>query len=170
MIEWNQSYLPTKRLLIRPAQGSDVTPLWQLVQESRTALEPWCPWARDYSLNDTQQFVDACREALRTPKPGALYYMVLEKHSMSLVGVIGLEGCCWRRRIAHLGMWFAGRVHGRGYATEAGQAFCQAMQVDWRFLFWENDTANAASERLAERLGFHKLGHKNHQTVHMKTC
>jgi RimJ/RimL family protein N-acetyltransferase len=82
------------------------------------------------------------------------YWAVEEKETGIFAGCVGLwfsDG--WPE--LELGYWLVPGVHGRGYATEAGQA---ARDYAWATVGTESlvsyiDPDNEASKRVAERLG-----------------
>lgn len=155
--------------MVRHVMASDLIPLWELIQDSRAALWLWCEWARDYSFMDCEAFVKAAQIAHQQAQPSAIYYIVAQRRYGHIMGVIALESCDWQKRSAEVGLWLGSHWQGHGFATEVANAFCRAVQLDWRTLFWVHDEANVASDRLADRLGFYKLGKKKKQTVHMKS-
>lgn len=162
--------LNTRNMVVRHVMASDLLPLWELIQSSRAELWVWCEWVRDYSFMDCEAFVKAAQMAHQQAEPSALYYMVADRRHGQLMGVIALEGCDWQKRSAEVGLWLGSYYQGRGFATEVGESFCRVMQLEWPTLFWLHDEANVASDRLANRLGFYKLGKKKKQTVHMKSA
>ena len=141
-------------ILLRPYRLSDVEPLYQAVRESLPELLPWIPWAHpDYSLEESKKWIELCT---KTWAKGKEYnFVIVDAKDGSLLGSCGLNQVRRRARFANLGYWVRSKCTGKGIATAA------ALLVA-RFAFDELGlnrieigaaTSNAASQRVAERIG-----------------
>jgi RimJ/RimL family protein N-acetyltransferase len=144
--------ISTHPLLIRPLANADIDPVYQACQDPE--VQRWTvaipvPYAR----SDAEWFV---RE--NAPAAGAqdraYSWGIEEPGSHELLGVIDLcplgDGC------SEVGYWLAAKARGRGVMTQALTAVCRFafaelgdVAVRWRAM-----VGNAASRRVAERVGF----------------
>ena len=61
-------------------------------------------------------------------------------------------------RTAECGVWTHPDYRGRGLATEVAAAWADVLHATGRFLFYAHDARNAASQRVAARLGLRPIG------------
>ena len=148
--------LETPRLLLEPVSRSLAESLNRAVVDSRPELLPWMPWAREPSLEGSRKMTLRDEKAWRD---GQVYqFALIERESGEALGVAGLnrEG----NHAAELHYWIRSDHAGRGLTTEA----CEAL-IAWardqlglaRLTLWAG-SANLASRRVAEKLGFRHVG------------
>jgi ribosomal-protein-serine acetyltransferase len=111
----------TERLLLLPVDGSDGHDLWYAVNGSRATLGRWLPWVQYHSdPAASSRFAEAC--AADWDQGRAVRFVIREKSTKSLVGIVGLEQCVHMHRACELGYWLRNEAHRRGYMTEAARA------------------------------------------------
>jgi len=113
--------IETARLSLFPIDSSDAKDLWQAVEASRSQLEQWLPWVpynTDPSAN--QRFIDAC--AADWDAGRAVRFVLRDRRTRALVGLVGLEACVHLHRSCELGYWLRTDATGRGLMTEAARA------------------------------------------------
>ena len=144
--------LGTSRLKLRSWRRSDAE--WiahELADREVTRTVPL--WPR-YTLSDARAFITRATKELRA---GDSYLLAItERDSEEPVGSIGLEVRSARDRRGHLGYWIAHGQWGRGYASEAASALCQAAFLDLKLHRLETGVmdGNSASRAVLLRLGF----------------
>lgn len=136
--------ITTARLTLRRARAEDLDGLhalgsdWELVRQTAT----W-PWPANRAFTATRaQPID--------PEIGLAGPVFAGREIVGMMGVTASgEG-------AELGYMFARAHWGQGYATEiAGAVIAHAWQVyDWPWIAADVFTANPASARVLEKLGF----------------
>lgn len=145
----------TPRLLLTPVDSTDAPELWLAVDGSRAHLEKWLPWVpfnADPAAN--QRFTDAC--AADWDAGRAVRFIIRDRGTRTLLGIVGLEACVHLHRSCELGYWLRGEATGRGLMTEAARA-----TVDFAFHHMGAHrvrvaaaTDNHRSLRVISRLGF----------------
>ena len=129
-------------------------PLFAAVKASRAELLPWMPWAREPKLN-----LEMAMQSERAWLDDEHYHFALvEKSTGDVLGVAGLNREA--PGTAELHYWIRSDRAGRGLTTEAGRAVVDwardALRLD-RLTLWAG-TENAASRRVAAKLGFAHVG------------
>ena len=127
-----------------------------MVVASRRKLLPWMPWARTPTLEGTLAMTQRDERAWQDDR--VYQFVFVDKASGDVLGVAGLnrEG----DDAAELHYWIRSDRANRGLTTEA----CRAL-VDWarselrlrRLTLWAGRD-NAASRRVATKLGFSHIG------------
>jgi ribosomal-protein-serine acetyltransferase len=147
--------LTTQRLRLVPTAPEHAQAIWTAVEASLPELRPWLYWAKDNTLEDKKLFTERCRAQW-----GRSEWTFSIFAADDLIGCIGLDTYQPLLRSAQLGYWLRSDRAGRGYMTEAGRAV-----VDFAFdelklhrIELHSDTRNAASIRVAEKLGFTRVG------------
>jgi RimJ/RimL family protein N-acetyltransferase len=118
-------------------------------------------WTRvpdSYGNSDARDWLDAQRQ-LRDA--GAeLHLVVVDARDDELLGSIGLVAIDWKDRRGSIGYWIASEARGRGVATRAVR-----LLAAWAFdelglgrVEIKSHPDNAASHRVAERVGFTREG------------
>jgi ribosomal-protein-serine acetyltransferase len=147
--------LQTERLYLEPVSPAHADSLFQAVMDSRPELLPWMPWAREPTLEGTR--MQAKRSGRAWHKDDEFHFCLVERQSRQVLGVVGLnrDGPA----SAELHYWIRSDHAHQGLATEA----CRAL-IDWaptlgvkRLTLWAGRD-NAASRRVAEKLGFVHIG------------
>jgi RimJ/RimL family protein N-acetyltransferase len=147
----------TDRLIIRCARGSDAAALNDAICESLESLRVYMPWAQtEPALSQSEA---ECRrmQASFLLREDLMMFERLSNYSEGrFVGGTGLHSIDWRVRRFEVGYWCRTSARGRGLVSEAVAAMERvafedlgAMRVELR-----TDVTNAASWRIAERLGF----------------
>ena len=148
--------LRTSRLVLQPVAPKHAEGLHEATVASRPELLPWMPWAKDPQL-ERARFMTRDGE-LRWRASSVFHFAVVEPGTGKVLGVVGLnpEG----EGVAELHYWIRSDHAGRGLTTEAARAV-----VEWgrrvlrleRLTLWAG-RGNAASRRVAEKLGFKHVG------------
>lgn len=154
----------TARLVLRPLVASDRAEFVELVRETREHLARFSPLHMPDESDD--EFFD--RQLALTAEgetTGRSCRRIVVEHGGRIVGACNLNairrGLSWE---ADANWWLAGAVVGRGYATEALAALLTHAFTDLpaglglHRVLAGIQIDNAASLRLAERLGFTKAG------------
>ena len=148
----------TERLSIRTPRAGDGALLLPALQESIGQLRMFLgslPWvAADQTLESAEVF---CRKAQanflgRIDFP----FLLVEKGSGDIVGVVGLHRVNFAVPKAEIGYWVRTSRAGRGYITEAVAAACAYAIDHIRAVRLEivTDEDNLPSRRVAECCGF----------------
>lgn len=156
MVGVPREVLKTERLDLEPVSPVHADSLFQAVMDSRPELLPWMPWARDPTLEGTRTQTESSRRTWHDH--GEFHYCLVDRESRQVLGVAGLnrDGPA----SAELHYWIRSDHSGQGLTTEA----CRAL-LDWapralgvkRLTLWAGRD-NAASRRVAEKLGFVHIG------------
>jgi len=145
--------LTTSRLRLEPVGPEHAEGIFEAAARSRPELRPWMPWADEPLEWHRQQAAGAPQVWL-----GGAGYPFAIRGDGRLLGVVVLsreEPGVWE-----LAYWISSDAAGQGLTTEAAGAV-----LDWalerlyvkRFTLWAG-RENAASRRVAEKLGFRHLG------------
>ncbi len=156
--------LPAERLLLRPLLASDRAEFLRVIRASREHLSRFSPL---HMPGETDDDLFDRQLALTTEgeETGRACRRIALEHSGSIVGAFNLNAV--RRGLACEGdanWWLAAGAGGKGYATEGlgallAHAFADLpVGLGLHRVLAGIQTDNAASLRLAERLGFAKVG------------
>jgi ribosomal-protein-serine acetyltransferase len=153
----------SERLTLVPIDPGDAVDVWEVVEGSRSWLQPWLPWVPyQKNLESAQRFAEA--SANDWDQGRALRFSIRERKSAALYGVVGLEACVEMHRSCELGYWLRRDVTRNGYMTEAAAA-C----VDFAFrgigfhrMRVAAATQNKPSLDVIARLGFQFEGVARH--------
>jgi ribosomal-protein-serine acetyltransferase len=145
----------TERLLLSPVDPSDGPEIWVAVEASRAYLQRWLPWVQFHTdASSSTRFAEAC--AADWDQGRALRFVIRDRATRGLVGIVGLEACVHMHRSTELGYWLRRDVNRRGFMTEASRAV-----VDFAFRHMGANrvrvaaaTDNHPSLRVIGRLGF----------------
>jgi ribosomal-protein-serine acetyltransferase len=148
--------LTTERLELEPVSATHAESLFQAVIDSRPELLPWMPWARDLTREGIRK--QAMNSTSDWGRDTEFHFCIVERGARQVLGVAGLnrDGA----GSAELHYWIRSDQAGRGLTTEA----CRAL-IEWarralgvqRLTLWAG-RENAASRRVAEKLGFRHVG------------
>ena len=149
--------LSTQRMLLRAVVPSDRDALFALRSDPRVMRHIARPIAK--TLDDASKLMDVFRESLET-KIGIVWAMTLHGDA-KLIGTVGLWRIVAEHHRAELGYLLAPSLWGRGLTQEASSAVVEHAFEKFRFHRLEACIApeNAASIRVAERLGFKREAH-----------
>ena len=153
--------IETRRLVLRRCRPDEAPLLRDAIDSSLTHLRAWMPWAMQEprSLAATREHIE--RSLAEFERGEDFAYSIFPTSEREIFGGIGLH----RRSgddCLELGYWVREEQLGLGYATEAAGALAAAalglrgiarVQIDC-------DPANAASRRVAEKLGCTLLEHR----------
>jgi len=153
-------------ILLRPFRPGDAEHVYEAVRESLPELLPWMPWAHpDYAIEESKKWIELCAQ---TWAKGKEYnFVILDAKDGSLLGSCGLNKVRRKAGFANLGYWVGSKYTGKGIATAA------ALLVA-RFGFDELGlnrieigaaTGNAASQRVAEKVGATRKGIQKRKLV-----
>lgn len=149
--------LKTERLVLQPVSAGHAHGLHSAVIASRAELLPWMPWALDPTAEANRLYTE---EAALAAKEGREYHFALVDRASGLVlGVAGVN----REDdpgTFELHYWMRSDHTGLGLTTEACRAllkWAEEVLGATRFSLWAG-SANVASRRVAEKLGFIDIG------------
>jgi ribosomal-protein-serine acetyltransferase len=148
--------LRTDRLVLEPIGPGHADPMWEATEASLQELRGWMLWAVDATREGTETFA---AEAEREWNEGTgFHFSILQEGG--LAGALGLEVRAPINRIGEIGYWIRSDRTGQGLATEAAEAVV-AFGFEVLGLYrieLRAGVANRASQRVAEKLGFHMEG------------
>jgi RimJ/RimL family protein N-acetyltransferase len=155
-LKTKREVLTTERLDLEPVSGTHAESLFEAVIDSRAELLPWMPWAREPTHEGIRkQAMDSMTDWSRDTE---FHFCLVERGAREVLGVAGLNRN--GAGSAELHYWIRSDQAGRGLTTEA----CRAL-IEWaplalgvqRLTLWAG-RENAASRRVAEKLGFRHVG------------
>ncbi len=158
-----QHPLESPRLLLQPLDTTDAQELWAAIEGSRQHLGRWLPWVPfTDSLTATLRFIEA--SAIDWDTGRSLRYLIRERGSRRLLGVVGLDACVHLHRAAELGYWLKRDVTGHGFMTEAARTLVDAgfQRLHLHRIRCAAATDNHASLQVIARLGFRFEGLARH--------
>jgi RimJ/RimL family protein N-acetyltransferase len=151
--------IATARLVLRNASAGDGEAARAAVMATFDALRAWMPWAQQEPTQETQEAYCRRQRALFILRQ-ELTWFVYERGSDGVgepvLGAVGLHHIDWALRRFEMGWWRRAGLEHLGIAAEAAAAVVRLVFDDLggRRLEARMDETNAASRRLAERLGF----------------
>ena len=157
--ELRKSPIETERLLLLPVDPADGHELWFAVNGSRASLQPWLPWVQYHTdPASSSRFAEAC--ANDWDQGRALRFIIRERGTRAVAGIVGLEACVHLHRSCELGYWLRKEATGRGLMTEAARACTEFAfsRMGVHRVKVAAATNNHASLRVISRLGFHYEG------------
>ena len=149
------SPVQTPRLLLLPIEPSDGPELWEAIDSSRWHLERWLPWVPFNNTPEaTQRYAEA--SAADWDAGRAVRFVIRDRRTQGLLGVVGLDSCVHIHRACELGYWLKREATGKGLMTEAAQACVDfALQrMGAHRIRCAAATENYASLQVIARLGF----------------
>ncbi len=148
--------IETDRLVLEPVTPAHAAGIHEAVVTSQPELIPWMPWAVEPTLERTE--LQTAQSERDFQERTHFHFAVLERATGSVVGVAGFDNETPGSPELHY--WIRTDRAGRGLATEAGRALIawahRELHVDRVWLWAGRD--NAASRRVAEKLGFQHIG------------
>jgi RimJ/RimL family protein N-acetyltransferase len=134
-------------LLLRPIQAGDADALVsELNDPSIARFMTLIP--APYTAGDAASWVERCNQVWKSGE--CFPFAITELGTGRLVGSIEIKSS------GTIGYWIAADVRGRGYATMALRLVCAWQQQ--RPLQLTTHPANVASQRVAEKVGFRRVG------------
>ena len=146
----------TERVSLVPSVVEHADSLWRVVEVSLPELRPWMAWAIDDSYEHNRDFLTMCETMWQRAEAWTFTLFV----GGDAVGTVGLASYQPLISCAELGYWIRTDLAGRGLMTEAGAATVRFGFDDLRLhrLELHAGLRNAASIRVAEKLGFQRAG------------
>jgi caffeoyl-CoA O-methyltransferase len=130
------------------------------VDRGRERLLPWLPWARDghRSPDESRAVIARFGRQRAFVEADEFALGVFDRGTGEVAGGSGFHRVDRALGDAEVGYWVRGDLHGRGLATEATAAVVSAGFGDWGFrrIRLVCSGGNAASRRVAERVGFRR--------------
>jgi ribosomal-protein-serine acetyltransferase len=148
--------LRTEQLLLEPISPEHTEALWAATEASLEELGRWMLWAVDATREGTETFA---AEAEREWREGTGFHFAILLDG-ELAGALGLEVRAPINRIGEIGYWIRSDLAGRGLVTEAAEAVVAfGFEVLGLYrLELRAGVMNGASQRVAQKLGFHLEG------------
>lgn len=146
-------------MTIRAFTVADAKHLQQAAVESYEHLKPWLPWANPtQSLEQSEEII--CRLS------GLFYanseFTVSVWDGDELIGGSGfhLRGRSVTSKSGEIGMWIRSSRANQGWGTRLLEQMLEWGFTEWGWerLFWQCDTRNIASARVAEKCGLVREG------------
>ena len=154
-----QAAIETDRLVLEPVTPAHADGIFDAVVASRKELLPWMPWAIEPTIEGTREQTEQSRNDWLSRTH--FHFAMIERETGMVLGVAGFNAePADSAGALELHYWIRTDHARRGLTTEA----CLAL-VDWarktlhvRGLALWAGRDNAASRRVAEKLGFVHLG------------
>ena len=160
--------IETRRLRLRPFRESDAAALHEALVESIAALREhlwFLPWvAEEPTLESARRRCERAQAAFI--ERSDLAYLAFHAETGRLVGSAGWHRTDWAAGKTEVGFWIRTRETGKGFATEAVNAFTEQAfaALRARRVEFVADELNLASLAVARRCGF-ELEHTRHRTA-----
>lgn len=151
--------LVSPRLVMTPLEPPDTEELWNAIESSRLHLQRWLPWV---PYNDSAEVSQRFASSSASDWDGgrALRFIVRDRASLRLLGLVGFDNCVHLHRSCELGYWLHKDACGNGYMTEAGSACLEFAfrRAGVHRVRCAAATINLRSLAVIGRLGFHFEG------------
>lgn len=144
-------------IILRPLSARDADTLFLLVEQSREHVQKWLPWLKHIqSSSDALFFITNEEELARKQKSMILGIFM----ASSCIGVIGFHQLDFQNKIGSLGYFLEKQYEGKGIMTQSATALISYAFFELKLnrIELRIATENAASNKLAKRLGFIKEG------------
>jgi RimJ/RimL family protein N-acetyltransferase len=156
----NKDVLRTDRLELRPTGPDMFEEIWRAVQTSADELAVWMPWAIKLDPEATRDFLERAAQSWESGHDRA--FTIFKEGSAC--GQCSLDHRDPWATSAEIGYWMRSDLCGRGLMTEAASA---VITFGFRTeglhrIELHAGVGNAASIRVAEKLGFKKEGVLRH--------
>jgi ribosomal-protein-serine acetyltransferase len=147
------------RVRLEPTTPRFAAELWEAIEVSLPELRPWLAWAIDGDLASTRTFTEAAERGW-----GSVEWTFTIFVDDEVAGGIGLNRYEPLHNSAQIGYWLRSDLAGRGLITEAAGLVVHFAFDDLELHRLELRAApdNRASVRVAEKLGFTKVGTLRH--------
>ena len=143
--------------ILEPIADNHVSPVFELIEQNRPALETWLPWVEHiHSENDFQNFLNGAKQRVADRQAAAFF----SRHEGKIAGNIGLYHFDHQNKIAAIGYWLGAAFQGKGLITNAcreiiGYGF---TELGLNRIELKCGTGNLKSQAIPERLGFTREG------------
>ena len=145
----------TPRLMIRNVLPGDGAAMYEIKVESFDDLCKWMPWTKlgVGTVDDAEKVIreNHAKYILREDM-----MMAASTHEGRLIAMCGLHRFDWEFRSFEIGYYVRSSEHNKGYATELANALTRFAfgVLEARRVIIYAATANAASRRVIEKLGY----------------
>jgi RimJ/RimL family protein N-acetyltransferase len=157
-----------EQLALRRWRLDDHRSLMAAISVSLDELRAWMPWAQAMPTAEAERAVIVASSA-RFDRGEDFEYFLFELGTGELVGGAGLHlRPAETPETAEIGYWVRSDRHRRGYATEAARALTSAAfehLPGLRAVEVRMDKGNAASARIAAKLGYELIGEEDRDIV-----
>jgi len=151
----------TPRLLLRPRRPGDGQFTLAAIRESWDELHKWMSWAENLNSFTAEQIDSRYRQATGSfLERDVIELLGFEVGSGEPVVWCGLHDIDWRARECDTGFWVRRSAQGKNIATESANAMIRYAfgALGMRRVGLTHSDGNAASRRIAEKLGFAPQG------------
>lgn len=133
--------------------------IFEKVDLSRKTLREWLSWV-DGTKRPEDRYSWLVNGAQKNWETGEGYaYLIRDRKTLSLLGVIDLMDCSEKHRTAEIGYWLSDDAVGRGYMTEAVQALeTTAFKKGLNRIVIRTDTKNVRSDNVPKRCAYNLEG------------
>ncbi|CAM4138680.1 Acetyltransferase, ribosomal protein N-acetylase [Pseudomonas reidholzensis] len=144
--------LDSARLRVTRPDAALAPQVHQALSSSYALHQPFLVWAKpDWTLDDIRQSLDKSQIDFLAPT-GEKRFFVLTPQGDAVIGCVGLTP---RDGEYEVGYWVSQGFAGQGLMREALEMLLDALEVP---VWLTTALDNSASQRLAERVGFSKVG------------
>ncbi|KAJ3062299.1 hypothetical protein HDU98_001817 [Podochytrium sp. JEL0797] len=147
--------LETPRLILRAFVESDAEAFHKAIEPALPNLRRWI--ATTVEPNTLENQIKRIKRAHQEWNEGTRFnYLVVEKASGEIVGLMGIFGVDWHSRYGSLGYWVVPSFEGKGMAKEAVSRLVELGKSEFGLerIAILCDVLNSRSAGLAKRLGF----------------
>ena len=140
-----------------PRPKKDATPLFSLVEESRSDLAPWLPWvAGMQNVADEEKFL---RTVLEHFGKGTSVNLII-RYQKQVAGMISFNRFLQMDHSTEIGYWLDNKFKGHNIMHRAVVAMCELGFSEYDVHKIEIHAAidNVASNHVAQKAGFHLDG------------
>ena len=153
-------------VIARTYRDQHIDALYEAVNESIPEVsryETWCH--EEYTLDEAAQYVNWWQQAW---DEGSGYYFAIEEKATGMfLGSCGLNGPILAHKRAGLGYWMRSSRTGHGFGTDAARTVLAFgfETLGLERIEMEIAVDNAASLRIADKLGFQQEGILRHRLI-----
>ncbi|MBK7091639.1 MAG: GNAT family N-acetyltransferase [bacterium] len=158
--------LKSKRIYLRPPRRSDANALFDAIAASRKELDQFLLWPpHTTKVKHSSEFIR--RTFVWRRREMAYAFSVFDSATDEYLGNCGLHDVRQRIRSAEIGYWIRSDHAGKGLTTEAAALLLRFAFEGLRLhrIVLRAATDNAASIRVAEKLGFQFDGIHRHEDL-----
>ncbi len=144
---------------LRPLRADDVVSMYEAICESLSDLKPWMSWAHDnYERKETRDWITVAQA--RWMDGGYFGFAIIDANRHTFLGGCSLSQINSLYHFCNLGYWIRTTQRGRGFAGCAARlaarfAFERVGLVRAEIVI---AIGNAASQRVADKIGAHREG------------
>lgn len=148
--------LHSERLILRVPNKDEKTVqmFFKALTHNRTEIREWFSWVDNIqTLEQARQNIDKLNQKFQNKRNAQ--YFIYEKETGDFCGMVGFMRYYPMHRRGELAYWMDARKQGKGYMTEALETLEKNLfNRGVNRLSLHIDTDNAASEKMAKRLGY----------------